>query len=488
MKGRFGSSFPARGRIFREKAMSVTREVAAFIANAKLEDFRPEVIEKAKICLMDTAGVGIAGNRTKAGRCAVEFALDTFRDGPSSVWGQKRSLSVKGATWANAALACSLDMDDGHRDKAAANGSDRATGHIGGHPASVVVPAALATAQKTGASGEELLAAIIVAYETGVRIGGARNPATVFTNVTGNWGYYGAAIASGKLLGLEPGPMSEVLGVAAAFGSNPPGEGVSHDMAFNLSFVTEMSMAKESIGWASFTGAAAADLARRGFTGIQNILDNGDFFDPSYFSNLQDSRVMLSSYFKPYSCCRQTHATIDGVLELCKKHEIEKDKIQKITVRCSPGASKLNNPEPASLEQAQYSNPFCIGVAICHGTVSPSTLYEEMLNDTTVREVAQKVELIGDEKFQGPASNGSLIPSKTAVEVEILTDEGAFQTFVEHPKGTAENPMTAEELSGKFIRNAGAGLGTEKAEELKIYLQEIEGKSDLAGLGPLLAP
>jgi hypothetical protein len=48
--------------------------------------------------------------------------------------------------------------------------------------------------------------------------------------------------------------------------------------------------------------------------------------------------------------------------------------------------------------------------------------------------------------------------------------------------------MTTEELSGKFIRNAGTGLGPEKAEELKLYLQEIEGKSDLAGLGPLLAP
>ena len=111
-----------------------------------------------------------------------------------------------------------------------------------------------------------------------------------------------------------------------------------------------------------------------------------------------------------------------------------------------------------------------------------------MLDDAAVREVARKVELIGDEKFQSPASNGSLIPSKTAVEVEILTDGGAFQTFVEHPKGTAENPMTAEELSGKFIRNAGTGLGTEKAEELKLYLQEIEGKPDLAGLGALLAP
>jgi 2-methylcitrate dehydratase PrpD len=153
-----------------------------------------------------------------------------------------------------------LDMDDGHREQVGPPRSEKFTGHNAGHPASVIIPAALATAQTVGANGGAFLLAILCAYEVTIRLAASRNPSSVLNNATGNWGAYGAAISSAKLLSLSLEQVVEALGIVCAFGPNPPRN-------LNVSY---MGMVKESIGWASLTGASAAALAARGFTGKES--------------------------------------------------------------------------------------------------------------------------------------------------------------------------------------------------------------------------
>ena len=175
------------------KDLAVTKKVSRYITDTDFETLPSEAIDRAKTCLLDAIGVGIAGTLSKAGRLAIDYGLSAFKEGPASLYGSFHSLNLEGAAWTNAVLVSALDMDDGHREPVGRGRSDNVSGHAAGHPATVVIPAAVGAAQIARASGQELLTAIVVAYEVSIRLAAARNPAIVLSNATGNWGAFAAA-------------------------------------------------------------------------------------------------------------------------------------------------------------------------------------------------------------------------------------------------------------------------------------------------------
>ena len=458
--------------------VSVTKDVAAFVTEVQLKDFPPEAVERAKLCLLDALGVGVAGLETKAGQCAVDYALATYQTGKASIIGTRSRCNIEGAAWANSVLMNALDMDDGHREQVGPPRSEKFTGHNAGHPASVIIPAALATAQTVGANGGAFLLAILCAYEVTIRLAASRNPSSVLNNATGNWGAYGAAISSAKLLSLSLEQVVEALGIVCAFGPNPPRN-------LNVSY---MGMVKESIGWASLTGASAAALAARGFTGKESVLDHRFYFEPSFFSDLRERSLILSGYLKPHASCRFTHAPIDGVLELCRRHDIRKEKILRIAVKTSLKATFLDDPRPRNLESAQFSIPFCVGVALSRGAVNALTMQEGMLDDQSVLEVAEKVHLEVHEGQSQDDGQEIKFPLRTSAHVEIVTEEETYNIFVEHPRGHQQNPLSKDELREKFMANAVKGLGHTKAEKLMAFIMKVDDELSLESIGPMLGP
>jgi 2-methylcitrate dehydratase PrpD len=439
--------------------MSATDELLAFVEGVDAALLPGDVIAQAKRCVLDLLGVAIAGSNTEMARASTRFAVGQFGPGRATLIGSTDRLGDVGATWVNGICASALDMDDGHRLAM-------------GHPGAAVIPTALAVAETAGASGGEFLAAIVAGYEVAVRVSVSRRPKYKEHHYsTGIWGAPGSAAAAGKLLGFDRRALQSAMGLAIAHGPFPPG------VPFTFG-----GMIKEVIGWAGLVGCSAAVLARDGFAGPVDGLDQAGRYDPDQLvAGLGQQYALSQVYFKPYASCRWSHPAIDGVLQLAGEHNLRPADVETIQVEGFEQLARLWNPEPATLIQAQYSIPFSMALALSHGGIGPGELVESNLQVRALLELARKVKLSVDPEL------ARRFPAVTAVRVTVYGRQGTFSTMVEYPKGNPENPLSDVELAGKFSGLTVGILGRERSRELKEAVDGLEQMDNVRRLAELLA-
>jgi len=255
--------------------------------------------------------------------------------------GQSTVLSAKpwrtsaiNAALINGAFTHALDMDDLHNASII---------HLG----TVVVPAALAVAEHIGASGTQLITAIVAGYEVAARIGEEVNPDSYFYwHTTGTAGTFGAAAAAAKLLRLTPEQTAHCFGSA---GSQAAGL---------WEFLASGGMSKTlHAGKAAANGVLAALLAQEGFTGATTILAGTKGFCYAMTARPKLSKLtenlgtghykIEENSFKPYACCKYCHPAINAALILCYQHSIRPHQVKSITIKTNSVADNLvNNPSP----------------------------------------------------------------------------------------------------------------------------------------------
>ncbi|WP_025322843.1 MmgE/PrpD family protein [Deferrisoma camini] len=423
--------------------------LAEFAVGASAEDLPPTATEAAGRCLIDTLGAAAAGRPTPAAKALAGFSTRAFAPGPCTVWYEGAALTPEAAAVANSAAASALDLDDGHRA-------------AGGHPGAAVLPAALAAAELVGAPGRGVLEAVVVGYEVGVRVAAGRNPATLDTYSTGRWAAYAAAAAAGRLYGFSPDLLAHALAVAGVLSPGLSAAGYSRLMG---------NSTKEGIPWAVFTGLAALDLVRRGWTGPLDILDHPDYYDADRIANgLGGAPFAVEGvYFKPYGCCRWIHAALDALTALLSEHRISPEEIEEIRVDTFGRAVSLSNePAPSTLEGAQYSIPFCLALAAVHGPQALLPLAAERLRDPPVLELAHRVRLSVDPELD------SLFPQQTPARVVLSTRGRRLNRRVDTPKGDAGNPLSRAALEAKFRSLAlWGGVSQERADRILTAAGEL---------------
>ncbi len=441
--------------------VSATGELVSFVRRLDPAHLSDRVVHQTCRCVLDLLGVAIAGTRTRMAQISARFGYDHFASGKCTVIGSRRPLSVPGAAWINCNTASALDLDDGHRLAM-------------GHPGAAVIPAALAAAEATGASGRGFLAAIVAGYEVAVRASVARVPwykDRMYSS--GIWGVLGAAAAVGKLLGFDEATLQSAIGNAASHGSFPPG-----------GLQANYSMVKEVIGWAGMTGCAAALLAQQGFIGPEDVMDYSGRWDTAQLAEELDSPeryAILSTYFKPYAVCRWAHSSVDAVLDLMARHSLRPEEIQKILVETFYEVTRLVNYAPRNAIAAQFSIPFALAVALLHRRIEPEDVSEENLQKAEILDLARKVEVVVD-----PEINDQF-PAKTIARVTMTMARGQFQATVEYPRGNPENPLSDDDLRAKF-RSLTAGIVGEKTcETLQAATFDLSRARDVTSLTQLLA-
>ncbi|HYL81111.1 MAG TPA: MmgE/PrpD family protein, partial [Candidatus Acidoferrum sp.] len=329
--------------------MSATGDLVSFVRRLEPGGLSDRVLHQATRSLLDLMGVAIAGTRAPMTGISAGFASDQFASGKCTVIGSRRPLCVTGAAWVNCNAASALDLDDGHRLAM-------------GHPGAAVIPSALAVAETTGATGREFLAAVVAGYEVAVRASVARvswYKDRLYSS--GIWGVFGAAVAAGKLLGLDEAGLQSAIGNAASHGPFPPG-----------GLQANYSMVKEVIGWAGMTGCAAALLAQQGFIGPEDVMDYSGRWDTAQLTGGlgdPDRYAILGTYFKPYAVCRWAHSAVDAVLDLAARNGLRPAEIQKILVETFYEVTRLVNYAPRNAIAAQFSIPFALAVALHHGRI-----------------------------------------------------------------------------------------------------------------------
>ncbi len=437
--------------------MQYTKALARFVADTVYDDLPKNVVRRAKQCLLDALGVMSAGASTNEGRQIMEFTERLGCRKESTVIGGRMTSSLN-AAFTNGTLGEIVELNDGARIMA-------------GHPSSVVTPATLAVAEKSGASGKDVITATVVGYDVAIRIGAAMFPhhrIRGFIN-TGTSGTFGATAAACKVLGLDEESIASAHGIA----------GFLAPVSLFESFMGTTIKPAHG-GQAAEVGVKSALLAKEGFSGAHTILEGSagfiqataDKFDLNRLTEkLGEEYKIMDVYFKPYACCRHTHGAIDAVLELIAKHNVNPDDVESILVKTNSGAFRTVCRYAEQLDpytSFQFSLPYVVAIALVDRKVGPSQFDDEKTRNSEVHELMRKVKCILDPELD------RLYPKRRPTAVEIITKNGeVLVARTDFPKGATENPLTALQLRTKFKDLTSKVLG-EKAEKVMEIVDNIE--------------
>ncbi len=434
-----------------------TREIANFITGTSFAGMPPEVVDKAQMAISNHLSVMLAAVGDEAVVAAGKMAAAAGGHPEATLIDQGLKATCNLAAMVNAIMAGAVDMDDG---------AYRPSGHLT-HGGRVVVPSALAVAERQDATGKDLITAVVLGYDVTLRVAWSISLNGMYP-IAGMPGTYGATAAAAKLLGLSTAEIVQAFGIAGAH-------------CLRLSRVKRMekvAMTKDAEGWGAMTGVSAALLAKTGFKGPGSIFDAPDF-SPDALANLGLEWQILRTYFKRYSGTRSAHAALDGAFDLMRAHGITASDIVKIKVGVAGYATAMTNPRPDSIWNAQYSLPFMIGAGIADDEVGPDQISHHRLNDRSILDQTDKVEVYAD--AEADALRPGTVPARVTVETR---DGSKYETFVKYPKGGPENPFTEAELRDICFKHCNRALGV---AETAVLLRCLDALPRLAHVSQLVA-
>jgi len=436
--------------------MHAINELANFVSSFPAEEVLAAGRETVSMLVLDLLGASAAGIDSPLAEAARAAALESYGEGEIDIWLTGMRTSIVGAAMANSAAASALDIDDGHRG-------------AGGHPGAGIIPAALAVAQALGASGSEVMDAIALGYEVGLRVASCRPVQTIETYSSGRWVNFGVAAAAARLLRLKPDQTAHALAIAGCEGP----------MVFlNATAKFGGSSIKEGIPPAVVAGITAAYRAQAGAKGPIELLDDGGRFSRNLLTgNLGSSWEVQKCYIKPYACCRYIHAAIDAILTLRKLNR----PILKLRIETFPQAMRLANERaPSTLEGGQYSFYFNCAVAALYGRDALQPVRPEHFCDPQVLELAARIELAPSLEF------ASAFPALTPARV-ILDQGGAPEEMVVlHPLGDVGNPLSSKQIEEKFRNISRNCIGSEWQDEIVTVVTNFHAASAAALFGALV--
>jgi 2-methylcitrate dehydratase PrpD len=426
------------------------RVLARFAADLKLQDLPATVVSQARRCIVDTLGVAIHGSTLPWSRTVADYARRYGAGGPCTLLGSDQRVHAPFAALANGAAAHAFEQDSLRQPGA------------GVHPGAALLPAALATAEETGASGEQLLLAFVAAVEVMFRIGAASKHSSELLgfHAPGLTGPYGAAIASGLLLGLDADHLTRALGIAGSLSSGL--------LVFTHS--PDGAMVKRlHLGRASESGVLAARLAAGGFDGPSTVLDGHHGFLEAFCKDADPSKLTaglmhewetLRICLKAYPCHVTAHTPVQGLRALMAEHRFGGDDILALQVMGEPKLlSHHNGRGPADVMQAQYSVPFCIALSAYRDPADPNAWDETAVLDPRIRALCQRIELTPFPAGAGPATSWHTRLKVTLHEGRVLdADTRSF-------RGMPQDPLDDAAVHAKFARLA-AGRTTPAIEAL----------------------
>ncbi|MTH64172.1 MmgE/PrpD family protein [Paracoccus shanxieyensis] len=429
--------------------MSITVELSQFVAETRSGDIPPQVRDRALALVTDFAASAIRAAEDCPSSHVIFRTLDRLgmaAEGDCTVFGLSRRYGAAAAALLNGAFGHSLDFDDTHADSSL-------------HPSAPVVPAALAAAELTGASGADLLAAVVIGFEVCCRLGMALDPASHYArgfHPTATAGGFGAAAAAGRLLGLNAQGIEAAFGIAASQASG------------SLQFLENGAWNKRyQVGEAAMKGLMAATLASDDFVGALDALNGRHGFLKGYSDAADPAKAVadlggvwetMRIGVKPYPACRYTHAAVDGLLELCRTEGIGAADISRIVVGLHRnGIALVGAPLPAkrrarSIVEGQFSMPFAAAVALQRGRFGWDDY--DLLGTAETDALSDRIEVQHDGSLEG-------LRHPFGATLRVETRGRVIERRIADPSGEPETFPSAAASEAKFrsltdpVRNGG---------------------------------
>lgn len=442
--------------------MSGEQAVAEFVAGVTWEDLPAEVRRTARLALMDTLGATLAGIPAQVSRITAEFAHRVWPGEEATVLTTGRKASTVGAAFANGYAANAVDIDD-------------CAIYTKGHPGVQIFPTALALAEAKGASGAEMLTAMVVGYEVAHRAARIWHTTHEVYQACGSWGSVACAAVAAHLMGLAPDPVRHALGIAEYHAPNLP----------MMRDIDHPAMVKHGIGWGAMTGILSAQLAVAGFTGIPSLFSFPEVQE--WVTDIGEHYIMVDGLaWKRYACCAWAHPALEGLRRLVEAHGFGPDDVERIRVEAFHEAIRLGTRLPATTEEAQFNLAWPLAVFLVDGKVGPEQVLEPRLGDEQVRALAQRVEAVETEEMnelerlalegdpRGRFASRVVVRLRDGREL----DSGVVEGDINYPQRCWDE----ESLERKFQCLAGTVLSPEQTDQVVAMVREIDALPDVSGL------
>ncbi|QJP15603.1 MmgE/PrpD family protein [Starkeya sp. ORNL1] len=456
----------------------LTKQAAEFVVNTKVVP--DEVIEAGKKSILDGIGLALSGSVAKSGEL-VKTYLSTLgiKDGPATVIGMGLKVPVRFAAFAN---GVGIHADD-YDDTQLAVAKDRVYGLLT-HPTAPALPAALAVAEATGASGTEAMLAYHVGVELECKIAEAINPRHYQHgfHATATCGTYAAAAAAAKLKGLNVEQTVRALGCAG-----------SQSAGLRENFGTMMK--PFHAGRSSESGVVAADFAELGWTTTDKILEAprgffqaaGGGFDADAIAGKLGAPWTFAFpgvSIKPHPSGSLTHPGMTELLRLIREHGIKADNVEKLDVGTNQNMpNALIHHRPKNELQAKFSMEFCMAILLLDGRGGLPEFTDEVVERDDVKAMIERVNF-----HVHPEAEAAGYDKMTTILDIHLKDGRTISGRADFGKGSPANPMSYEECADKFRGCAEfAKWPTVKAEAIIAMVRDLDRLGDIRELMKLCA-
>ncbi|ETX02197.1 MAG: hypothetical protein ETSY1_04470 [Candidatus Entotheonella factor] len=412
--------------------MTVARTLATFLTQVSYADLPPQTVDHAAMLIASTVASAACGSGLTSARIIRDLAKERGGTPQASIWfdtGSPIKLPVADAAQVNAVMS----------DAAASDDSDLRNIVHAGTP---LVATSLATAERTGASGQEVLAAIVLGYEAAGRIGEAVTPGFRAQGFHGCLiAIFAGAVATAKLLALDAAQMARTMALSAT-------------SIGGLMAAANTSVAREyHAGLAAILGVQAALAAQRGFMAEEGIFETQQGFFDVYgktdgasvtrdlgasWDIVTDMAVKLVPGGHPH------HALAEAAANAARAGQVTPDEVETITLS-RPGVTALAGPlHPADLIDMAHSPAYFLAAGVADHDFSWVHASEAKIKDPVIHRLIDKVR-VGDPPMERAEQyrQGATVTIRT-------TDGRTFSNTVLAPKGAGMLGIDWADIDAKY--------------------------------------
>jgi 2-methylcitrate dehydratase len=454
---------------------TVVERIGEYAAGLRPEHLDPAVVDYAKRILLDSLACGYGGLESEPARIVRGGIAELGGAGHATLLGKGTRASAQFAALANGVAIRYQDYNDVYFGPAWT-----------AHPSDTLA-AVLAAAEWSGRSGLELLLGMVIAYEVQMRFSDLPVARNLWHR---GWHHtaacsYAAAAGAGRMLGLDARQLGNAIALSGAR-SNTFAEIRHGDIPMDKALSAPI-VASHAILYAL--------LARQGFTGCATLLEGPYGFGQAVAGGVDveplvpvrgDFRIMKVG-LKPYPVEGMTPAMVQAAIELKREHALEPEEIDSIRIQAHEEA--VTKPSwddrkraPGNKETADHSFYYCTAVALVAGDCASEHFEDRWLRDPVVARLMKLCTLEAKPELTALFRQGA-----RPAAVEVATRRGVFRREVLYPKGDPRNPMTWDDVTRKFTKQAEPVIGRSAAEQIVNRTAAIEREPSARAYAELLA-
>jgi 2-methylcitrate dehydratase PrpD len=446
-----------------------TRRLSAYIAGALAHPLPEAVAEKARHHILDTLASMASGAHLHPGRLAIAYVGTLGGTREASVVGTRLRTSAVNAALANGMLAHADETDDSHAPSR-------------NHPGCAVIPAALAIAERIGASGEQLLRAVVLGYDIAARMNYALDAdafAAASRSTHSFGGTFGAGAAAGSLLGLNAEKARHLLSFCAQQASG---------VGCNVRDSEHVEKAFDFGGMPARNGVTAATMVAAGFTGVDDVFSGERNFFEAYSPHpnpdlladrLGERFEILGTNIKKWSVGSPAQSALDALTHLMETESLKADQVASIRVHLPTRSVRTVDNAPMPDVNVQH----LLAMLLIDGSLTFHAIHDrERMSDSAILALRKKIALVPSEELMHAR------PRRQAI-VDVATHDGrVLSRRTIAVRGTADNPMLRDEVEAKALDLLSDALGVRRGRAIVRAVRDLSGIPDVTALRRLWQP